>query len=57
MNIYDYLEDFDNSELSEYDREEQLREAVADYNEKYGTSYTPLNMVKRYLRVQKWKQP
>ena len=56
LNIYLWLEDFDNSELPEYDREEQLREAVVDYNETYGTNYTPMSMVRRYLRVQKWKQ-
>ena len=56
LNIYLWLEDFDNSELPEYDREEQLREAVVDYNETYSTNYTPMSMVRRYLRVQKWKQ-
>lgn len=56
MNIYDWLSDFDNSELSDYDREDQLREAVVNYNQEYGTHYIPMSMVRRYLRVQKWKQ-
>ena len=39
ITLYEFMEDFDNSELSDSERREQLENAVMDYNEHYGTSY------------------
>ena len=55
LNIYLWMEDFDNAELSDYEREEQLRECVQTYNEQYGTYYMPDSMVKRYLRSRSYQ--
>jgi hypothetical protein len=41
LSLYEFMEDFDNSELSDYERDEQLMEAVKEYNEKNNTSYNP----------------
>lgn len=49
LNIYLFIEDYDNSELSEYDRLEQLREAVKVYNYQYDTEYMPDSTVRNYL--------
>lgn len=48
IGIYEWLEDFDNTELSEFDRTEQLREAVIEYNEDNGTTHDPDKTVKKY---------
>jgi hypothetical protein len=48
LTLNEWLEDFDNAELSEYERTEQLREAVIEFNEKNGTSYDPDKSVARY---------
>lgn len=53
LNIYLWVEDFDNAELPEYDRLEQLREAVIEYNEKYNTKYMPDSTVQRYERMKR----
>lgn len=53
LNIYLWLEDFDDNSLPEYDREEQLREAVLEYNYKYSTKYKPESTVRQYLRIQR----
>lgn len=33
LSLFEFLEDYDNSELSDYERDEQLMEAVDDYND------------------------
>lgn len=35
MNIYEFMEDFDNSELSEEEWTEQMEEAVREHDEMY----------------------
>ena len=50
MTIFKQLEDFDNAELSDYERREQLREAVMDYNDSYGTTFDLDKEADRYLR-------
>jgi len=53
LNIYLWLEDFDDTSLPDYEREEQLREAVIEYNEKFGANYLP-SVVQRYFRIKRW---
>ena len=53
ISLYEFMEDFDNSELSEYERREQLENAVADYNEENGTSYNP---AKSFLNYESWRK-
>lgn len=48
LSLYEFMEDFDNSELSDYERHEQLMEAVREYNEKNNTQFEPLKSLKAY---------
>lgn len=60
ITLFDFMEDFDNSELSDYERDEQLLEAVRDYNNEYGTDYTPKTELRNYkimLRRRKLEEP
>lgn len=50
LTLFQQLEDHDNAELSDYERKEQLMEAVMDYNESYGKEYKPEREADRYLR-------
>lgn len=52
MNINEYLEDYDNSELNDYDWVEQMEEAVGMYNEEYRTDHEPTKAIKKY---KEWK--
>ena len=59
MNLYEFMEDFDNAELDDYERDEQLRNAVVDYNEEYGTAYKPAKALlnyKSYIRNKQYEQ-
>ena len=53
ISVMEYLEDFDNEELPEYDRLEQLREAVEAYNNEHNTDYGKDTQVRNYLS---WKR-
>lgn len=53
LSVMEYLEDFDNEDLSDYDRTEQLREAVEQYNYEHGTAYSPDAQIKNY---HSWKE-
>lgn len=53
MNLYLYLEDFDNPELEGYEWEEQMENAVLDYNEEYNTEHIPDKAIKNY---KSWKR-
>lgn len=56
--IFEHLEDFDNTELSEYERDEQLREAVRAFNEENGTSHPLDYTVRAYKRsISTLKEP
>ena len=57
MNIYDYLEDWDDEELNHYEWEEQMKEAVEKYNEEYGTDHMPRSTVKAYASWKREKNP
>lgn len=50
MTLFKQLEDFDNPELSDYERKEQLMEAVMDYNDSYNTDYNPEKQANHYLK-------
>lgn len=52
MNIYDYMEDWDDENLSNFEWNEQMEEAVQLYNQEYGTDHMPRSAVKRYIS---WK--
>ncbi len=52
ISLHHWLEDFDNADLSDYDRKEQLRNAVIAYNQAYKTEHDPDKGVKDYL----WEQ-
>lgn len=53
MSVFEYMEDFDNDELPDYEHREQLREAVQDYNDEYGTAHDPEEKVIQYFS---WKR-
>lgn len=50
IDIFLWMDDFDNSELSDYERSEQLRDAVIAYNERHNTQHNPDSMVRQYFR-------
>lgn len=50
LDIFLWLEDFDDTRLPDHDREDVLEEAVEDYNAKYGTEHPVLKTVAKYLR-------
>lgn len=49
LSIYQWLEDFDDSELPLDEWIEQLQEAVEKYNEEYKTSFDPKHTVYNYI--------
>ena len=55
ISIFDYMEDWDNAELPDYERDEQLMEAVRDYNEEHGTNHDPQKALIKYKSVQRKK--
>lgn len=55
LDIWLYLEDFDNAELSEYDWMENMIEKVRDYNEEFGVNYDPKRTVENYLERKKYQ--
>lgn len=48
MTVFEYIEDFDNPELSFFDWVEQMVEAVRDYNEEFHTLHNPSTIVAQY---------
>jgi len=52
MDILQYLEDFDNAELNDYDWEEQMREAVDNFNAEFNAAFDKAKTIARYKR---WK--
>jgi hypothetical protein len=50
------MEDWDNTELPDYDRDEQLMDAVKEYNEAHGTDYKPAATLRNYKSIQREKQ-
>jgi hypothetical protein len=48
LTIFEYIEDYDNAELPEYERNEILEEKVVEYNELYNKSYNPEITVRSY---------
>lgn len=49
LTVYEFIEDFDNSELPHDEWIEQMEEAVMTYNEEYGTSFDPKHTVYNYI--------
>jgi len=56
IDIYLYLEDWDNFGLNGYDWSEWMREAVLTYNEEYGTDYKPDATIAQYVSMQREKR-
>lgn len=52
LTVFEFIEDFDNSELSPKDWADQMYEAVQVYNDKYDTNHHPLHTVTEYRRRQ-----
>ena len=48
MTLFEYMEDWDNWELSTSERKEQLMDAVANFNDEYGTDHDPLLVYMKY---------
>lgn len=48
-----FMEDFDNAELSDYEWEEQLQDAVKTFNTQKGTSHHPAKSLNIY---RDWKR-
>jgi hypothetical protein len=48
LSVYEFMEDYLNEDLPDYDRGEQLKEAVLEYNEVYGTAYDPERCLKTF---------
>ncbi len=53
INIYNYLEDFDNSELKGHDWWEQMRDAVDQYNSDYDDDLGATSAINGYIA---WKR-
>lgn len=51
MNVYDYIEDFDNGSLDFPEWFEQMIQAVKDYNEEFGTLHDPQRIVAQYCSM------
>ena len=49
IDIYSWLEDFDNAELPHDEWIEQLEEAVVTYNEENKTNFDPKHTVYNYI--------
>lgn len=48
MTVFEFMEDYDNAELSNYERREQLEDAVMTYNEEHGTNHIPCVTFMKY---------
>ena len=48
LTVFEFVEDHDNAELDDYERKEQLRNAVIEYNERNLTDYNPDRTVETY---------
>lgn len=48
MTVFQYIEDFDDPKLTFPEWREQMTQAVRDYNEEYGTDYSPANIIARH---------
>jgi len=46
--VFEYMQDYDNRELSEFEWKEQLMEAVRNYNSENNTNYDPHKTWKKY---------
>jgi hypothetical protein len=53
ISIYAYMEDFDNAELSDYERDEQLMEAVREYNTTYSSDFKPEHTLRNYKSIKR----
>jgi hypothetical protein len=55
MNIYEYLEDFDDNTLTDWEWEENMREAISLYMEDYPDT-PPMKFKNRIRNYQFWRR-
>jgi hypothetical protein len=55
ITVYAYMEDFDNSELPMYEWQQQLEDAVIEYNDNYLTRHNPHLTFLEYCAQKKYK--
>jgi len=48
LTVFEYMEDFDNAELDQFEWRDQLLTAVLQFNREYGTDHDPAHTLKRY---------
>ena len=53
MSIYEFMEDFDNEELSNHEWNEQMEDAVKQFNDEYYTDHALKSTVRNYSS---WKR-
>lgn len=51
--LFEFMEDFDNEELLEDDRKDQLEEAVVEFNEQHETNY---RRTQSFYQYESWKR-
>lgn len=56
MDVFLFLEDFDDEFLQGNEWEEQMREAVEQYNQDYDKNYPVYETIQKYKRWKKNKQ-
>ena len=49
--LYEWLEDHDNADLTEYDWYEHMWQMVHEYNQEHGTNWNPQRTTGNYLRI------
>ena len=50
LTVFEYIEDYDNADLSMDERIELLEDAVDEYNWEYGTNYSLSHTVYEYVK-------
>jgi len=55
ITVYAYMEDFDNAELPSLEWQEQLENAVQDYNDSYHTQHKPHQTFLEYCAQKEYK--
>jgi|GEM_PF-5348658 len=48
LTVFEYMDDFDNQELDQFEWRDQMLSAVLQYNKEYGTEHDPAYTLKRY---------
>lgn len=54
--LYEYMQDFDDSDAPDGAWQARLEESVTDFNDSHGTNYDPLEFFLNYIKWLKFKQ-